>query len=173
MTKQTLREQLNKSTGFDSPHEEAYLNIMRSAALLSGPEIGLFKSLDPPLSPASYNLLRILRGHKNKGASEGVPSSTIGSQMVVRMPDVTRLVDRLERVGLARRAKCAKDKRVVYVAITDEGLAMLNSIDAKVQDLVRAQLDHMSDDELNTLSRLLERARNEEERTEHDKGSRS
>jgi len=161
----TLKDQLNKRGGFASAHEEAYLNIMRTAAMLGGPEIAFFRTLEPPLSPASYNLLRILRGHlahaPDPEAHPGVRASEIGAQMVVRTPDVTRLVDRLEHHGLVSRSRCARDRRVVFVGITRRGLELLAHTDDRVQDIIRAQLGHMSDDELAMLSRLLEKARDE------------
>ena len=166
MTPGTLKAQLNKRSGFASAHEEAYLNLMRTAAMLAGPEIAFFRSLDPSLSPASYNLLRILRGHRDRAgdpdAHRGVRASEIGARMVVRTPDVTRLVDRLQRHGLARRTRCPTDRRVVLVDITERGAALLEQIDDRAHAIVRAQLDHLSHDELRTLSRLLEKARNED-----------
>lgn len=162
MPPRTLKQQINKRSAFASAHEEAYLNIMRTAAMLSGPESAFMRSLDPPLSPATYNLLRILRGHKGSGEDRGVRASEIGCQMVVRTPDVTRLVDRLEKQGLASRQRCADDKRVVWVAITHKGLALLDRIDADVHAIVKDQLGHMTKDELTNLSALLERARNED-----------
>jgi len=161
----TLKDQINKRSGFASAHEEAYLNIMRTAAMLGGPESAYFRSLDPPLSPASYNLLRILRGHLDQTPdgqpTHGVRASEIGAQMVVRTPDVTRLVDRLERHGLAKRSRCPTDRRVVFVEITQRGLDLLARADGPVQTIVHDQLGHLRDDELETLSRLLEKARNE------------
>ena len=161
MTPKTLKQQINKRSDFASAHEEAYLNIMRTAALLSGPESAFMRSLDPPLSPATYNLLRILRGHKINGEERGVRASEIGAQMVVRTPDVTRLVDRLEKQGLATRERCSDDKRVVWVAITTKGLTLLSRIDDKVHAIVLDRLKHMTGGELKQLSALLEKARDE------------
>lgn len=159
----TLKEQINKRSPFASPEEEAYLNLMRTAADLSGAESIYFRSLNPRLSPASYNVLRILRGRHTRGESKGVRASEIGCEMVVRMPDVTRLVDRLESQGLVKRTRDDHDKRVVWVAITKKGLALLDRIETEVHETVRALLAHMTKDELDTLSRLLERARHPRE----------
>ena len=159
----TLKEQINKRSPFASPEEEAYLNLMRTAAELSGAESIYFRSLSPRLSPASYNVLRILRGRQSRGQSKGVRASEIGSDMVVRMPDVTRLVDRLETQALVKRTRDTHDKRVVWVAITKKGLALLDRIEGDVHDTVRTLLKHMSKDELDTLSRLLEKARDPSE----------
>lgn len=156
----SLREQINKQSEFATPEEEAMLNVARTAAMLGGIERAFFKRYE--LSPASYNLLRILRGHHNKGLGEGVRASEIGCQMVVRMPDVTRLVDRLESRGLVERGECVHDKRVKYVRISEGGLKLLSRIDPAIPELGRSALGHLSKSELGSLSRLLEKARDEQ-----------
>lgn len=156
----TLKEQIGKRHGFRSLEEEAMLNVYRTASYLGGSEHAFFKQFG--LSPASYNLLRILRGHDRAGECDGVRASLIGSEMVVRMPDVTRLVDRLEGMKLVARGSCAVDKRVKYVKITKNGIELLNKIDPGVDRLVRDQLGHLSKSELKELSRLLELVRNED-----------
>lgn len=158
----SLREQINKTSPFASPEEEAMLNIARTAALIDGIERAFFKRFE--LSPPAYNLLRILRGNKDRDEGLGVRASEIGCQMVVRMPDVTRLVDRLEARGLVERATCAQDKRVKYVRISDKGLRLLQRIDPEIPGLGRAVLGHMRKGELEQISSLLEKARNEEQR---------
>ena len=155
----TLKEQIGKRGGFASDAEEAMLNVYRTASHLSGPEHALFKEYG--LSQASYNLLRILRGHHQLGDGQGVRASEIGSQMVVRMPDVTRLVDRLEKKGLVSRGECADDKRVKYVRITKKGLGVLDTIKPKLNGLIEDHMGHLSSRDLKELSRLLELVRNE------------
>lgn len=136
------------------------LNVYRTASHLSGPEQAFFREYR--LSPASYNLLRILRGNHRGGDVQGVRASEIGCQMVVRMPDVTRLVDRLESMKLVTRRAASDDKRVKYVQITKKGLALLDEIDPKLDGLIEKQLGHMNEQDLRALSRLLELARYEE-----------
>lgn len=53
---------------------------------------------------------------------------------------VTRLVDRLERRGLALRAACPTDRRVVYAGITDEGL---RALDRAAPAFVRGLTDNL------------------------------
>jgi len=165
----SLKEQIGKHNGFDSHAVEAMLNVYRTASVLSGPEHALLKGFG--LSPASYNLLRILRGHQDRaeqtpGAASayyGLRASEIGCQMVVRMPDVTRLVDRLEGLRLVSRHMCDLDKRVKYVKITKKGAVLLGKIDPKIAALVQEGLGHMSDTDLQELSRLLVLVRKEDE----------
>jgi len=156
----TLREQIGKRDGFRSFEEEAMLNVYRTASYLGGPERALFKAFN--LSSASYNLLRILRGHHRAGEIRGVRASGIGCEMVVRMPDVTRLVDRLVEMKLVERGDDAGDKRVKYVRITKKGLGVLDELDGLVDQMVHDRLGHLSRAQLKELSRLLELVRNED-----------
>ncbi len=152
-----LREQVGKRDPFESAAQEAYLNLMRTAATLAGPFHTLFKK--HRLTEASYNTLRILRGHHRAGECHGVRASLIGTQMVVRVPDVTRLVDRLVEMGLAERAACNHDRRVVHVKITLAGLDLLAELDGPVRAIHQETLGHMSQEQLATLNDLLELAR--------------
>ncbi|MEX0876700.1 MAG: MarR family transcriptional regulator [Phycisphaerales bacterium] len=162
----TLGQQINKRSPFASAQEEAMLNIHRTASHLSGPEHAFFRRYG--LSPASYNLMRILRGHHQRGETGGMPASRIGCEMVVRMPDVTRLVDRLATMGLVCRAAHAADRRVKLVRITDKGLDLLAKMDPEVIAVSKELLGHMSREQLAQLSRLLELARNEQDTGESD-----
>lgn len=155
----SLREQINKSSDFACPEEEAMLNIARTASMLGGAERAFFRRFD--LSAPGYNLLRILRGHALRGHEDGVRASEIGCQMIVRMPDVTRLVDRLAERSLVERRTDAGDRRVKYVRITGEGMALLAEIDPQIVSLGREVLGHLSERELGAISRLMEKARNE------------
>lgn len=153
----TLREELGKANPFDSPEQEAFLNVLRTQAHLHTPFFARFKAHG--LSEATYNVLRILRGAQQCGLMQGIRSTEIGKDMVVRVPDVTRLVDRLIDKGLAERGRCTEDRRVVYVKITKAGLALLAKMDKPLYQLHRDQLGHLSESELAELSRLLTKAR--------------
>src|SRR5690606_39052537 len=142
---------------FDIPEREAYLSIVRTASELEGPFHVMLKKHG--VSPAGYNILRILRGHQIAGEEHGVRATEIGREMVVRVPDVTRLVDRLEKQGLAERCRCTADRRVVWVGITKKGLTLLAKIDEPLTELHRQVLGHLSKSELGDLIRLLEKAR--------------
>lgn len=149
----SLQREVGKRRPFDAPEQEAWLNLLRTAEFLRGDFDHLFKKHG--LTLAQYNVLRILRGNERPMAS-----LSIGEQMVARVPDITRLVDRLESSGLVERARCTEDRRVVFVGITKKGLALLADLDRPVIDQHREQLGHMTKKELAELSRLLERARN-------------
>jgi DNA-binding MarR family transcriptional regulator len=157
-----LKEELGKRNPFASPEEEAYLNLLRTIAVLEAPFSRLLKGKG--LSEAAYNILRICRGHSMaEGTSpHGIPCQTIGDQLVSRLPDVTRLVDRLEEAGLVKRARTPDDRRVVLVGITRKGLAILAELDKPIGDLHKQTLRHMTRPELTELNRLLAKARTPE-----------
>lgn len=148
-----LAREIHKKAPFESAAQEAQLNVMRTASMLSGPFERLFKAHG--LSGATYNALRILRG----AGPEGRRCSEIGEHLVSAVPDVTRLIDRLEATGLVKRVRGSEDRRVVTVRITPAGLALLKRLDQPILDLHERQLGHMSRKDLETLSLLLCRAR--------------
>lgn len=172
MTTGNLQHDIGKKKPFAHAEEEAYLNLIRTAAALAVDFERLFRTHD--LSEASYNALRILRGHAHvnpkagtivgsKASGHGLPCHQIGEMMVARVPDVTRLVDRLEEAALVERVRCEKDRRVVYVRITEKGLKTLASLDKPVIELHKQQMSHMTARELGELNRLLYKARHPEQ----------
>ena len=108
------------------------------------------------LSATQYNVLRILRG-----APEGLPCGEIANRMITRDPDVTRLLDRLEKRGLISRWRDTKDRRMVMARITVDGLKLLARLDEPVQESHRKQLGHLGKERLRALSDLLAVARAE------------
>ena len=148
-----LKDEIKKVNAFEHPEEEAYLNLLRTAAVLNAEFERLFKHTG--LSEPQYNVLRILRGV----GGCGVPCSEIGARMIARVPDVTRLVDRLEGAGLVERCRIPDDRRVVQVKITQKGRDALAGLDEPLLSLNKRLLSHMTAAELADLSRLLEKAR--------------
>lgn len=149
----SLREELNKLRDFDDPAIEAALNIERTAAIYRA---GVQRLLRPyGLSPAGYNVLRILRGHAPRPRT----CNEIKADMVTAVPDLTRLADRLAEAGLLERAVCPTDRRAVYLKLTMAGSRLLDTLDGPVARLHGQQLGHLTDRELGQLSRLLSKAR--------------
>ena len=141
---------------FASPAQEAVLNTIATASWVSGE---LAAALAPHgITLAQYNVLRILRG-----AHPGPHTcSEVGHRLVDRTPDVTRLLDRLERMGLVARCRAAHDRRVVEVSITEAGLALLAGLDAPVEAALERLARHLGPRELRTLSALLEKLRTDQ-----------
>ena len=159
---QTLKDELKKRHGFSSPQQEVYLGLSRTATQAAAVLAGLLKPHG--LSEATYNILRILRG-VDRFPVDGVrslPCGEVAGRMVTRVPDVTRLMDRLEKDGLLTRARSEHDRRVVHARITPEGKALLRKLDRPVDKLERSMFPALSDRELATLSRLLSKARRDQ-----------
>lgn len=148
-----LALELKKRLPFERPEEEVYLNLIRSAQWLAHDTERFLKEYG--LSESTYNVLRILRG----AGGVGLPSLEIATRMVTRVPDITRLIDRLVGRGLVERTRIERDRRIVLVSITAKGLELLKSLDAPVSAMAVRQLGHLSRKELADLSRLLEKAR--------------
>ena len=136
------------------PEEAAFLQMLRTTDQLSRGLVPLLKAEE--LSPTQYNVLRILRG-----APEGLPCGEIGQRMITRDPDITRLLDRLEKRGLIARWRDSKDRRMVRARITPEGLKMLDRLDGPMQEGHRRQLGHLGRERLKALCELLRTARRE------------
>ncbi len=134
--------------------EAAFLDLLRTCDRLTRGVVWVLKPAD--LSPTQYNVLRILRGSK-----EGLPCGEIASRMITRDPDITRLLDRLEKRGLISRSRETKDRRMVLTRITPEGLKLLAELDEPVQEAHRKQLGHLSPERLRKLTELLRAARGE------------
>jgi DNA-binding MarR family transcriptional regulator len=132
--------------------EIAFLEMCRTTDLLSRRVSLLLKSED--LSATQYNVLRILRG-----APDGLPCGEIGNRMITRDPDITRLLDRLEKRGLISRCRETKDRRMVMARITPDGIQLLFRMDEPVREAHRGQLGHLGRDRLKTLVTLLQAAR--------------
>jgi DNA-binding MarR family transcriptional regulator len=151
----TLRE-LIKQDRFSSPSQEALLNLFATSSWAWS---RVTAALAPHgITPAQYNVLRILRGvypghHK---------CSDVGARLLDRTPDVTRLLDRIEREGWVERRRSRDDRRIVEVAITEAGLALLERVDEPAEAALVEVARHLSPSQLETLSALLEKLRTDQ-----------
>ena len=152
----TLQKEIKQRKPFASLEQEVVLNVMRTAGALRQGTTELLKPYD--LSAPQYNVLRILRG----AGDEGLPCSEVGDRLVSRDPDVTRLLDRLEKRGLIERGRSEADRRVVTATITKKGVELTNELDTPVTEMHADQLGHMKKKELKKLVALLEKARGED-----------
>lgn len=149
----SLKHDIQQTRPFDSKEVESYLNLVRTHEMLSQSVNGFFKRYG--LTQVLYNVLRIIRG----GGEGGVTCTQIGERMVTRVPDVTRLIDRLVTAKLVRRVRNSEDRRVVELFLTPKGEALLKKIDRPIMELHSDNLGHLSATELDTLIRLLTKAR--------------
>lgn len=138
---------------FDSPQQEAYLNLWRTYDRLRALEDELFGGYE--LTAQQYNALRLLRA-EDPGS---LPTLSLAARLVSRAPDITRLLDKLEGRGLVRRERPADNRRVVRVAITAAGRKLLDELAGAVRACHERQLGHLTNKQLRLLVALLEDAR--------------
>jgi DNA-binding MarR family transcriptional regulator len=136
----------------ECPEEVTFLELCRTTDILSRRLSVVLKPED--LSANQYNVLRILRG-----APDGLPCGEIGNRMITRDPDITRLLDRLEKRNLIARSRETKDRRMVLGRITPDGIKLLSRMDEPVREAHRAQLGHLGRERLKALTELLQVAR--------------
>jgi DNA-binding MarR family transcriptional regulator len=149
----SLRAELQQKKPFSSLEQEATLSIARTEAALREPIEELLKKSD--ISLAQYNVLRILRG----AGPEGLTRNEIRDRLINRMPDVTRLLDRMEEAGWVSRAREMEDRRCVATHLTRSGRTLVDSLDGPVQEEHERRLGHMTKTQLRTLIELLSLAR--------------
>jgi DNA-binding MarR family transcriptional regulator len=149
----TLHEELGESQPFQVPEQEAYLNLVRTHALLSDKVAELFKQHH--LSQPLYNVLKVVA----RVGSAGMPSQSIAQYMVARDPDITRLVDRLQKDGSIERERDEQDRRIVRVRVTQSGLDAIEKLDPLIWKLHQQQLGHLNQEQLELLNQLLVAAR--------------
>jgi DNA-binding MarR family transcriptional regulator len=130
--------------------DRAFITLQRAADKLAQQAEQLVKANG--LTGAQYNVLRILRGAE----PDGLACSTIGERMISHDPDMTRLLDRMEKRDLITRVRQIDDRRVVKTRITGSGLDILKKLDAPVQELHRKQFRNFSAVRLKSLAAALE-----------------
>jgi DNA-binding MarR family transcriptional regulator len=138
---------------FDSPQQEVFLSLWRTYDRLRALEEELFGRYD--LTPQQYNALRLLAA----ADPEKVRTLDLAGRLVSRAPDITRLLDKLERGGLVERDRPADNRRVVHVGITAAGVALLRRLREPLRECHQRQLGHLSPAQLDDLAALLRAAR--------------
>jgi DNA-binding MarR family transcriptional regulator len=138
---------------FHSVKAEIAVSILRTAALLERHFTQVVARTG--LTIQQYNVLRILRGAGN----EGMPTLVIRDRMIHEAPGITRLLDKLEKAGLARRERTASDRRQVFCFITEQGLAVLDELEQEMREADEVAVGNLSDAEQRQLLKLLEGVR--------------
>jgi DNA-binding MarR family transcriptional regulator len=148
-----LRDEIKQTKPFRSLEQEAMLSVERTAAVLGH---RLAEGLRPHgITPTQYNVLRILRGAEPAGLCR----NDIRDRLIAQVPDVTRLLDRMEESGLITRERDTVDRRLVNARITQAGLDLLDTLADKVEEIHQDQLGHLTETELRALIDLLAVAR--------------
>ncbi len=148
-----LVTELRQTKPFSNLAQEAHVSVIRTAAVLSERLDRVLKPFD--VSSTQYNVLRILRG----AGDEGLCRNEIRDRLVTRMPDVTRLLDRMEDAGLVARERGSEDRRLVSTRLTERGRALVDQLDEPVDREDSRQFEQLNEDELRELLRLLALAR--------------
>jgi DNA-binding MarR family transcriptional regulator len=151
-----LQDELKQTKPFRTLQQEAQLNMVRTANLLSDE----FEQMLKPhgITGTQYNVLRILRGAE----PEGLCRNEVSQRLLNRMPDATRLLDRMEEAGLVTRERSTSDRRLVTTRITKKGRQLVDSLDESADDQHEKALGHMSEQQLRTLIKLLTVARKQD-----------
>lgn len=138
---------------FRSSRHKAIVNLRYTSNYLGNIQNAFMQRFD--LSMPQFNILRILRG-----ANDAISVNSVKERMVERSPNTTRLMDKLIEKGLIERVRCESDRRVVYVSITEAGLALLKQIDDDLEIDNRLDMSgNLSEEEAETLSNLLDKLR--------------
>lgn len=148
-----LQHELKKRHPFASPEQEAMLNLARTSDRVQLRLERLLRQYEE-LTPAQYNILRILRGE-----GKPLPVLEIAARTITQVPGITGLIDRLEKRGWVSRERCTADRRVIFVRITDVALELLARIDEPIVRLHEEVAGVLSKTELKELIRLLEKLR--------------
>jgi DNA-binding MarR family transcriptional regulator len=152
MTTTNKKDGTGKWRRLGGREEEAFVSLLRTGDVLSRKVEGVLKAAD--ISPVQYNVLRILRG-----APEGLPCVEIANRLINRYPDISRLLDRMEKRKLISRCRETEDRRMVQTRISETGLKLLADLDGPVLQAHWRTLGHLGEQKLNTLLGLLAEAR--------------
>jgi DNA-binding MarR family transcriptional regulator len=149
-------EQLKDTTKkrkFDSIQQEAYLSLWRTYDRLKAIEDQLFAHWE--ITPQQYNVLRLLQA----SLPNPIPTLSLSNRLVSRAPDITRMLDKLEKSQWIERIRSIEDRRTVLVTITTQGEKLLREIAQPLSESHVAQVGHLSGNELRQLCELLRKAR--------------
>src|ERR1700677_2116567 len=128
--KSSLATALKQTRPFVSLEQEVYLSILRTASELSYSVDQFFRPFG--ITPSQYNVLRILRG----AGTDGLCRNEISERMVTATPDMSRLLDRMEKAGWVTRERAEDDRRQVSTYITKPGMGLLAKLETPTHDFV-------------------------------------
>jgi DNA-binding MarR family transcriptional regulator len=148
-----LRDEIKQTKPFDHPADEALLSILRTATVLEH----AFNELLRPfgITMTQYNVLRILRG----AGARGLCGREVGERLISRVPDVSRLLDRMAEMELIVKERDAADRRHVTARITPKGRRVLTHSTPTLAEYGRVRAERLSSPILGTLVEALEAIR--------------
>jgi DNA-binding MarR family transcriptional regulator len=149
----SLKASIKQTKPFKSLKEELLLTLVRTAADVEHQMAQDFRPFG--ITTTQYNVLRILRGAGN----DGLCRHEIGDRLVRQVPDVTRLLDRMEEAGLIVRERGDADRRYVTTRLTPQGLTLVNKLDAEIAGMQDRHVGHLNEKQVKSLLGLLEELR--------------
>ncbi len=149
-TTSSLAIAIKQGKPFKSPQQELYISILKTASELSLSTERFLREYR--VTQITYNVLRILHGCH----TEGLGRNQISERMITAAPDMTRLLDRMERDGLVLRTRGQNDKRQVNTSITPAGKHLLQRVEGPLLKLHADQLSHLSASEIRTAIKVLD-----------------
>lgn len=153
MTSPSLAHLLRQSKPFRLAAEETLLAMLKTADIVGGADEHFLKGHG--ITPRQYNVLRIVRG----AGHQGMPCGEIGARLISRVPDVTRLLDRMEKAGWIERRRNTPDRRLVMIHLTTAGQQLVDDLDEPNRDFLERTLGQMPADRQRLLCDLLAEAR--------------
>lgn len=144
-----LAEEIGRNRPFDSLEQELFLNLIRTSEWLQGEFAKVFKAHG--ITQPQFNVLKILEVED----AHGIPIRKIAQRMTTISSDVTRLVDRLEAAGMVERFRSEKDRRIIYVRLTEAGKGMVEELAQPLVEAHTATKRHLDRSELELLNKLL------------------
>jgi DNA-binding MarR family transcriptional regulator len=150
----SLKEEIKQTKPFANLAHEAHLSVVRTAAVIQDDVERFLKPYG--ITGTQYNVLRILRGAEPNGLCR----NEVRDRMLTRMPDMTRLLDRMEEAGLVVRTRGERDdRRMVLTRISTQGRKLLADLDIAVEREHKSRFTELSDAELRSLIEMLARVR--------------
>ncbi|HXC97042.1 MAG TPA: MarR family transcriptional regulator [Edaphobacter sp.] len=146
--KSSLATTLKQNRPFTSLEQEVYLSILRTTSELSYAVDQFFRPFD--ITPSQYNVLRILRGAR----ADGLCRNEISERMVTATPDMSRLLERMEKAGWIMRERAEEDRRQVCTHITESGMKLLTKLEKPTGDFVTRLFTGTSVSDLKTVLRV-------------------
>jgi len=151
--KSSLATALKQNRPFVSLQQEVHLSILRTASELSYVVDQFFRPFG--ITSSQYNVLRILRG----AGTDGLCRNEISERMVTATPDMSRLLDRMEKAGWVKRERAEDDRRQVSTYITKSGTDLLARLETPTRDFVTQLFARAAISDLKTVLKVNDRIR--------------
>lgn len=148
-----LQAEIKQNKPFAKLEQEALLGILRTAAVVDHANDEALRQYG--ITGTQFNVLRILRG----AGDTGLCGREIGERMITKVPDVPRLLERLEKAGLIGRVRDEKDRRHVTARISAKGLELVEEILSAGETKIEKRFSLLSEEQLRVLIEALDTIR--------------